>query len=60
LGMSFSEWRQRLRFLHAVSLLEQGKTVQDVALDVGYRRASACVVMLQQIAVTTPERFRRA
>lgn len=45
LGMSFSEWRQRLRFLHAVSLLEQGKTVQDVALDVGYsprRRLSSC------------------
>jgi len=60
LGMSFSEWRQRLRFLHAVSLLEQGKTVQDVALDVGYSSASAFIVMFQQIAGTTPERFRRA
>ncbi len=52
--MSFSEWRQRLRFLHAVSLLEQGKTVQDVALDVGYSSASAFIVMFQQIAGTTP------
>lgn len=60
LGMSFSEWRQRLRFLHALSLLEQGKTVQDVALDVGYSSASAFIVMFQQIAGTTPERFRRA
>jgi AraC-like DNA-binding protein len=60
LGMSFSEWRQRLRFLHAVSLLEQGKTVQEVALEVGYSSASAFIVMFQQIAGTTPERFRRA
>ncbi|WON75690.1 helix-turn-helix transcriptional regulator [Serratia sp. UGAL515B_01] len=59
LGMSFSEWRQRLRFLHALSLLERGKTVQDVALDVGYSSASAFIVMFQQIAGTTPERFRR-
>lgn len=41
-------------------LLEQGKTVQDVALDVGYSSASAFIVMFQQIAGTTPERFRRA
>lgn len=60
LGMSFSEWRQRLRFLHAVSLLERGKTVQDVALEVGYSSASAFIVMFQQIAGATPERFRRA
>ncbi|CNK40344.1 AraC family transcriptional regulator [Yersinia aldovae] len=59
LGMAFSEWRQRLRFLHAISLLEQGKTVQSVALDVGYSSASAFIAMFQQIAGTTPERFRR-
>ncbi|WP_145494672.1 AraC family transcriptional regulator [Yersinia bercovieri] len=60
LGMAFSEWRQRLRFLHAISLLEQGKTVQNVALDVGYSSASAFIAMFQQVAGTTPERFRRA
>ncbi|MFI8416813.1 AraC family transcriptional regulator [Serratia sp. NPDC078593] len=60
LGMSFSEWRQRLRFLHAISLLEKGHTVQEVALEVGYSSASAFIVMFQQIAGTTPERFRRA
>ncbi len=44
-------------FLHAVSLLEQGKTVQDVALDVGYSSASAFIVMFQQIAGTTLSAF---
>lgn len=59
LGMAFSEWRQRLRFLHSISLLVQGRTVQDVALEVGYSSASAFIVMFQQISGTTPERFRR-
>ncbi|CNH24370.1 AraC family transcriptional regulator [Yersinia thracica] len=59
LGMAFSEWRQRLRFLHAISLLEQGRTVQSVALDVGYSSASAFIAMFQQVSGTTPERFRR-
>ena len=58
LGMSFSEWRQRLRFLHAISLLEQGKSVQDIALELGYSSASALIVMFQQQAGTTPERYR--
>lgn len=58
LGMSFSEWRQRLRFLHAISLLEQGKNVQDVAHEVGYSSSSAFITMFQQISGTTPQRFR--
>ncbi|MGO2975264.1 MAG: AraC family transcriptional regulator [Hafnia alvei] len=59
LGMSFSEWRQRLRFLHALPLLEQGKTVQEVALEVGYSSSSAFIVMFQRISGTTPERYRK-
>lgn len=58
LGMGFAEWRQRLRFLYAISLLEQGKTVQDVALDVGYSSSSAFIAMFQHISGTTPQRFR--
>lgn len=58
LGMGFSEWRQRLRFLHAIALLEQGRSVQDVAHELGYSSPSALIVMFQQQAGTTPERFR--
>ncbi|AOM39387.1 AraC family transcriptional regulator [Xenorhabdus hominickii] len=59
LGMSFSEWRQRLRFLHAISLLEQGKSVYEIAFDVGYSSSSAFIAMFQQLAGTSPERFRK-
>lgn len=58
LGMSFSEWRQRLRYLHAVAGLEQGKSVHEVAFDVGYSSASAFIAMFQQISGVTPDRFR--
>ncbi|MEZ3499296.1 helix-turn-helix transcriptional regulator [Pantoea sp. KPR_PJ] len=58
LHMSFSEWRQRLRFLHAVAQLGQGRTVQAIAHDLGYSSASALIVMFQQQAGTTPDRYR--
>ena len=56
--MSFSEWRQRLRFLRAVALLQEGRSVQNVALDVGYSSSSAFIAMFSQLAGFTPERFR--
>lgn len=35
LGMSFAQWRQRLRVVAAMSLLEQGQTVESIAFDLG-------------------------
>ena len=58
LKMSFSEWRQRLRFLRTLALLEQGKSVQAIAHELGYSSASALIVMFQQQAGTSPERYR--
>ncbi len=59
LGMSFNEWCQRLRFIHGISLLEQGKTIEEIAFDVGYRSASSFIAMFQTIAGTTPDRYRQ-
>lgn len=58
LHMTFGEWRQRLRFLRAIVLLEQGESVQSIAHELGYSSASALIVMFQQQAGTTPERYR--
>ncbi|XKM13598.1 helix-turn-helix transcriptional regulator [Orbaceae bacterium ac157xtp] len=60
LGMSFGQWRQRLRFLHSVSLLEQGMSVQSIAFDVGYNSVSAFITMFKQIAGVTPEQYRHS
>ena len=59
LGMGLSEWRQRLRHLCAVDALGQGKTVQEIAFDLGYSTASAFIAMFQRETGVTPEQFRR-
>jgi len=59
LGMSFGDWRQRLRFLRAIDALESGRTVQEIAFDLGYSTASAFIAMFQREAGTTPEQYRR-
>lgn len=40
-GVAVGEWRRRVRLFHALRLLEGGKPVTEVALDVGYDSASA-------------------
>lgn len=59
LGMSFSQWRQRLRFLHALPLLEQHISIKEIALELGYSSSSAFITMFQSLSGTTPERYRR-
>ncbi|TDR82886.1 AraC family transcriptional regulator [Paludibacterium purpuratum] len=59
LGMSFGEWRQRLRFLTALSMLEKDLSVLHIALDLGYSTASAFIAMFQRRSGLTPEQYRR-
>ncbi|WEK10462.1 MAG: helix-turn-helix transcriptional regulator [Candidatus Pseudomonas colombiensis] len=60
LGMSFGEWRQRLRFLASIDALGSPRSVQEVAFDMGYSSASAFIAMFQRQAGCTPEQYRRA
>lgn len=55
LGMSFGEWRQRLRYLTAIEALDSERSVQHVAFDLGYSTASAFIAMFQRHAGCTPE-----
>lgn len=59
LGMSFAEWRQRLRVVKAMPLLEAGYTVENVALELGYGSASAFITMFRRMLGVTPDEFRR-
>lgn len=59
LGMSFTEWRQRLRVVQAMPLLDAGHTVESVAFDLGYGSASAFIVMFRRLMGVTPVEFRR-
>jgi AraC-like DNA-binding protein len=59
LGMSFAEWRQRLRVVKAMTLLESGQTVETIALDLGYSSASAFISMFRRLMGVTPDECRK-
>ncbi|VVP43177.1 MULTISPECIES: AraC family transcriptional regulator [Pseudomonas] len=60
LGMSFGEWRQRLRFLAAIEALDSHRSIQEVAFDMGYSTASAFIAMFQRQAGCSPDYYRRS
>lgn len=59
LGMSLNEWRQRLKVMKAMSMLNQHKTVENIALDLGYASASAFINMFKRWMHLTPDQFRK-
>jgi hypothetical protein len=56
-GMSFGRWRQQLHVLIALQRLDQGASVQTVALDLGYEGASAFVTMFRKALGKPPARY---
>jgi len=60
LGMSFNDWRQRLRLVHAISLLQEGLSVQEISIQLGYSSASAFISMFQRLTGMSPERMRKS
>lgn len=56
-GMSFGRWRQQLHILVALQRLDQGASVQTVALDLGYEGASAFVTMFRKALGKPPGRY---
>jgi AraC-like DNA-binding protein len=60
LGMSFAEWRQRLRVVKALPRLESGEKVEAIALDLGYASASAFIAMFRRRTGLTPAEHGRA
>jgi AraC-like DNA-binding protein len=58
-GLTFVQWRQRMRFLHALQLLAAGQSVTDVALAVGYRSLSAFIVAFRRALGVTPRLYHQ-
>lgn len=46
-GMTFNQWRTRLRLVESIERLERGAPVSDVAFDLGYGSVSAFVYMFR-------------
>ncbi|MET0963095.1 MAG: helix-turn-helix transcriptional regulator [Noviherbaspirillum sp.] len=60
LGMTFAEWRQRLRVVKAMPLLETGRSVENIAFELGYGSSSAFITMFRRLMGVTPDEFRKA
>jgi AraC-like DNA-binding protein len=58
LGLSFNEWRQRLKLVAALSLIEAGEPVHRIASQLGYSNASAFIAMFRRLTGTSPTQMR--
>ncbi len=56
-GLTYREWRQRLRILEALRPLAQGDAVTTVALDVGFSGPAAFIQRFKRLLGTTPGRY---
>ncbi|WP_036551025.1 AraC family transcriptional regulator [Neptunomonas japonica] len=59
LGIALSEWRQRLKVMRSVPMLQEGASVESVALDLGYSTASSFIAMFRRLLDTTPDEYRK-
>lgn len=57
LGMTLLEWRQRLKTLKSLAMLEEGRKVEDIALELGYSSSSAFSAMFKRMMGQTPADF---
>jgi AraC-like DNA-binding protein len=58
-GMSFARWRAQLRLLAALERLGAGRSVTQVALDVGYDDPSSFIAAFKRTLGVTPRRYFR-
>jgi AraC-like DNA-binding protein len=57
-GFGYAEWRQRLRLLHAATLLGAGSSVTEAGLEAGYATTSAFIAAFKKQLGRTPARMR--
>jgi len=57
-GLSFRNWRQRMRLLSSLALLEAGESVTEAALGCGYDSTSAYIAAFKQLFGATPGELR--
>jgi AraC-like DNA-binding protein len=55
--LTFVQWRQRMRLLHALRLLANDESVTSVALAVGYQSPSAFIAAFKRELGTTPSEY---
>ncbi len=59
LGMSFPLWRQHLRLVSSLSLLDTNLSVQEIAFNVGYNSDSSYIHAFKNLFKQTPQKYRK-
>jgi AraC-like DNA-binding protein len=57
LNMGFGQWRQQLRLATAMDLMGRGKSLNDVAAQLGYANPASFTVMFKRALGMPPSRF---
>jgi AraC-like DNA-binding protein len=58
-GLTFGQWLQRVRALHAIGMLADGCSVAEAGLAVGYDSTSAFIAMFKLVLGKTPGSYVR-
>ncbi|MNR96115.1 HTH-type transcriptional repressor of iron proteins A [compost metagenome] len=56
--LSFSLWRQNIRLVLSLQLLDSPRSIQDIALELGYSSDSAYIYAFKQLFNKTPSKYR--
>ncbi|ACS85039.1 helix-turn-helix domain-containing protein [Musicola paradisiaca] len=59
-GVSFSEWKKRLRLLESIIMLKDNRSVTQVALDLGYSSTASFTFAFRQMFGVPPTRYQSA
>ena len=59
LGVSFNAWRQRLKVVAALALLDEGEPVYRIAERLGYGAPSGFIAMFRRVTGASPMQDRK-
>ncbi len=57
-GMSFAVWRQQVRLMEALSMIEDGRSITATAYEIGYASPSAFSAAFQRTFGVSPSKYR--
>ncbi|MFP3350271.1 AraC family transcriptional regulator [Pseudoalteromonas sp. SIMBA_153] len=58
-NQSFSLWRQNIKLVLSLHLLASNKSIQEIALDLGYASDSAYIHAFKNLFAETPNKYRK-
>jgi len=60
LGMSFPLWRQHVRLVYSLNLLETKLSVQEISFKIGYGADSSFICAFKKLFKQTPQQYRNS